>query len=137
MKLLSDESEQPIKVEAYLAKSKRKEILEIAKSADRILICAYYTTPAKSYNKVHKFIKTLSVSKNFPEVSIILSSELGFMGGYLKYNSLDVAESEFKKKMNSEKLKSTINLVAFAYYNYFELEKSMNHENYRSTGLKY
>lgn len=136
MSMLAKEIETKIKVEAYLGNYKANEIGKINNYADIILISAYATSPKNSFDTVKKLLKIISDCSCKPEVSIIFSSEVQYMRGYLNYHSLDIVEKEFINELKRNNLYSKINLTGFTYYNYSLLEKSVDNEVYRRTGIK-
>ena len=68
------------------------------------------------------------------ELSIILSSKVRYMGGFLKYSSLDEAENELLSYLNVDQNK--LNFIGITYYHYSYLKKSLDFFNYRETGVR-
>lgn len=138
MKLLANDSKHPIEIETYVGNYKKKEIRKIVKNTDVVLISGYASDIKNSFLNVKKMLKIISECSCNPKVSIILSAEIEYMGGFLKYNSLELTENEFLKVLKAKDLSmfKKLNLVDFTYYNYSYLQKSVNYENYRRTGLK-
>lgn len=132
MKALADNSNHPIKIEAYVGKFEKHEINKIAKLVDRLLVHVYVRDPKKGFNYVSKRLQFLSEIEKKPIVSIIYSSETLFMGGWLKYNSLKKGEKIFLDSMQAEdkQLLKNINFTNFTYYNYNQLAKSVDYYNY-------
>ena len=105
----------------------------------------YLRRNGKSCNRKNTFdffINSLAIMKDLasknshkvtkiPKISIIYSSELLFMGGWLKYNSLKKAENIFIDSMmkRNKDLFRKINFTNFTYYNYNELAKSVRYYN--------
>lgn len=136
MKLLAEESDTKIKTEAYLGNFKSREINKISKHTDRILISGYANTPENSFTVVKKLLKLIANCECKPEVSVIFSSEVEYMKGYLNYHSLDVIEDKFIKEMKRNNLYNKVNLVGFTYYNYSYLEDAVENETFRRTGIR-
>lgn len=139
MKLLANDSNHPIEVESYVGNYKSKEIKKIVKNADIVLISGYASDVKKSFKNVKKMLKMISDCSCDPKISIILSAETEYMGGYLKYNSLEQTEKKYLQELKNKdrKMSENLNLIDFTYFNYSYLKKSVNHENYRRTGVKH
>lgn len=129
MKKLARENSHKVTVEAYVGKYFRHEIKKIAQYVDRLLVHAYVQNPKYGFNVANKRLEYLSELKKKPKISIIYSSEILFMGGWLKYNSLKKGERIFIDSMhkNNKKLLSKINFTDFTYYNYNQLAKSIKY----------
>ena len=136
LKLLAEESNSKIKTEAYLGNFHSKEIHKISEHADRILVSGYANTPEKSFTIVKKLLKIISTCVCKPEVSVIFSSELEYMKGYLNYHSLDAVEQKFIKLMKKNKIYDKINFKGFTYFNYSYLEDAVENETFRRTGIR-
>ena len=136
LKLLAEESNTKIKTEAYLGNFHSKEIHKISEHADRILVSGYANTPEKSFTIVKKLLKIISTCVCKPEVSVIFSSELEYMKGYLNYHSLDAVEQKFIKLMKKNKIYDKINFKGFTYFNYSYLEDAVENETFRRTGIR-
>lgn len=138
MKLLASDSEHPIKVESYVGNYKKKEIRKIVKNADKILISGFASDIKNSFLNVKKMLEIVCDYSCNVKVSIILSAEIEYMGGYLKYQSLELAEKSFLKELKEydSKMAKTLNLIDFTYFNYSYLQKSVNFETFRRTGIK-
>lgn len=136
MKLLAEESDTKIKTEAYLANFKSREINKISEHTDRILISGYANTAKKSFKVVKKLLKLIANCGCKPEVSVIFSSEVEYMKGYLKYHSLDVIEEKFIKEMKRNNLYNKVNLVGFTYYNYSYLEGAVKNKTFKRKGIR-
>jgi hypothetical protein len=138
MKLLANDSKHHIEIEAYVGNYKKREIREIVKNTDVVLISGYASNIKNSFFNVKKMLKIISECSCNPKVSIILSAEIEYMGGFLKYNSLELTENYFLKVLKDKDLKMSkkLNLIEFTYYNYSYLQKSVNYEHYRRTGSK-
>ncbi len=131
MKKLANENSHKVTVEAYVGKYYKHEIKKIAKYVDRLLIHVYVESPKNGFNYANKRLTYLSEVKSMPKTSIIYSSEILFMGGWLKYNSLKKGEKIFidsLKKKNKDLLRK-INFTDFTYYNYNHLAKSVKYYN--------
>ncbi len=128
MKKLANSTKHKVKIEAYVGKFTKSEVAQISKYVDRLLVHVYVNHPKKGFFYANKRLKYLSELKRKPKVSIIYSSEILFMGGWFKYNSLKKAESIFVKTMKNENqsLMKQINFTNFTYYNYNYLSKSID-----------
>ncbi|WP_439130525.1 hypothetical protein [Polaribacter sp.] len=131
MKKLAKENSHKVTVEAYVGKYYKHEIKKIANYVDRLLIHVYVENPKHGFNFANKRLEYLSEVKNMPKTSIIYSSEILFMGGWLKYNSLKKGENIFidSLKKNNKGLLRKIKFTDFTYYNYNYLAKSVKYYN--------
>jgi hypothetical protein len=135
MKLLVDQDNCSVKIEAYIGITSTKEISTIAKYVDRLLVHAYKLDPEKSYLYSKERLNMLAEINSNIEVSIIYSAEGKFMGNWLKKNSYIKAENIFYNEIkNNPKVYKNINFNGFTYYTYKHLESSLrfyklNHQN--------
>jgi hypothetical protein len=129
MKELASKNSHKVTVEAYVGKYKKHEIKKISKYVDRLLVHVYVKNPKSGFNYANKRLEFLSEVERMPKVSIIYSSELLFMGGWLKYNSLKRGEKIFidSMKEKNKMLLKKINFTNFTYYNYNQLSKSLEY----------
>ena len=129
MKALAKKNRHKVKIEAYVGRFTKGEIEQISKYVDRLLVHVYVNHPKKGFFYANKRLQYLSELDKKPKVSIIYSSEILFMGGWFKYNSLTKAEKIFVKTMEGENnsLAKQINFTNFTYYNYNYLSKSINY----------
>lgn len=129
MKSLTLQSTHKIKVEAYVGKFTKDEIHTISKYVDRLLVHVYVRNPKRGFHYASKRLEYLSEVKNKPKVSIIYSSEILFMGGWLKFNSLKKGEKIFVDSMHqtNKSLVNKINFTNFTYYNYHQLTRSLKY----------
>ena len=134
MNCLAEESDTTIKIEAYIGKYQNNEIKHITKNVDRLLISSYESTPKEAYKNINNRLKIFVRNSAKIEFSIILSAEVRYMGGFLKYSSLDEAENELLSYLNINHDK--LNFTGFTYYNYSYLKKSLDFYSYRKTGVK-
>ena len=134
MNCLAEESDTPIKVEAYIGKYQNKEIKHITNNVDRLLISSYESSPKKAFKNIKNRLNIFIRNNAKIELSIILSSEVRYMGGFLKYSSLDEAENELLSYLNIDQNK--LNFTGFTYYNYSYLKKSLDFFNFRKTGVR-
>ena len=132
MKDLASKNSHKVTVEAYVGEYFRHEIKKIAKYVDRLLVHVYVNNPNSGYNFANKRLEYLTEVAKMPKISIIYSSEILFMGGWLKYNSLKKAENIFIDSMmkRNKDLFRKINFTNFTYYNYNELAKSVRYYNH-------
>lgn len=120
MKLLAEEESHSIKIEAYIGKFTKSEVLKISNYLDRLLIAAYVENPNISFQYTKDRLKWLSEMKSDIEVSLIFSAEMNFMGPWLRKNEFQLAEKQFFKdyyKINIE-TSTNLNFDGFTYYNY-------------------
>jgi hypothetical protein len=132
MKKLAKENNHKVTVEAYVGKYLEHEIKEIIKYVDRLLVHVYVKNPMNGFSSANERLSYLAQTNiRMPKISIIYSSEILFMGGWLKYNSLKKAEQIFIDSIREKdkKLFSKINFTDFTYYNYNYLSKSIKYYN--------
>lgn len=129
MKKLANENSHKVTVEAYVGKYYKHEIEKITKYVDRLLVHVYVSNPKIGFNVANKRLQYLTQVENQPKVSIIYSSEVLFMGGWLKFNSIKKGERIFFDTINKrdKSLLKKLNFTNFTYYNYNELAKSVNY----------
>lgn len=132
MNLLAKDSKHPIKVEAYIGKYQNNEIVNITKNVDRLLVSSYEKTISETLKNVKNRLAIMNNAHNNIEVSIIISAETKYLGGYLKYNSLDDLEKGIVNNLKKEF--KNLNISGFTYYNYSTLSKSLRHYNFRVYG---
>jgi hypothetical protein len=136
MKLLADEISHPIKIEAYIGRFRQEEVLKISNHVDRLLIASYVNNPDKSFEYVRDELKLLLEIKSEIEVSIIFSSEMNFMGVWLRENYFKNAEKIFFEELNKENksLSTNLNFHGFTYYNFSYLDKVLT--SYKNNNQK-
>jgi hypothetical protein len=127
MKLLAEEESHPIKIEAYIGKFKESEVLRISNHVDRLLIAAYVENPNKSFEYIQDRLKWLSEIKSKIEISLIFSTEMNFMGPWLRKNDFKLAEKQFFKDLANANIKisTDLNFHGFTYYNYSYFKKAL------------
>ena len=128
MKALAKENSHKVTVEAYVGKYFRHEIKKIAKYVDRLLVHVYVKKPKEGLKFAYKRLEYLTEIKKMPKISILYSSEILFMGGWLKYNSIKKGERIFMDSLRKENknLLRKINFTDFTYFNYNYLAKSIH-----------
>lgn len=126
MKSLANESKHKVKVGVYVANYDDKEINEIEKYADRILVYDYTTYPDNLFHYIKERLDLLVNYKSKADIYILFSSEMNFIGKYLSSHTLDDIEKLFIKELLAEEpgLQNKINLKGFTYYTYGYLENS-------------
>lgn len=134
MNCLAEESGTPIKVDAYIGKYQNKEIKHITNNVDRLLVSSYKSSPKKAFKNIKNRLGIFIRNNAKIELSIILSSKVRYMGGFLKYSSLDEAENELLSYLNVDQNK--LNFIGITYYHYSYLKKSLDFFNYRETGVR-
>lgn len=129
MQKLANSNTHKVKVEAYVGKFTQSEIVHISKYVDRLLVHVYVSHPKSGFYYANERLKYLSNIQNAPKISIIYSSELFFMGGWFKYNSLKKAENIFIDTMKRENysIMKNLDFTNFTYYNYHDLKKSVEY----------
>lgn len=132
MKLLAEEESHPVKIEAYIGKFTKEEILKVVKHTDILLLHAYVKNPRDSYSYTKERLDILSSINAKIEISILFSSEMNFMGTWLKSNAYSTAEEIFFDELHKDKkeLRDKLNLSGFTYYTYNFLKKSINTYRY-------
>lgn len=128
MKSLAKENSHKVTVEAYVGTYYKHEIKKIAKYVDRLLVHVYVKKPKEGLKFAYKRLEYLTEIKKMPKISILYSSEILYMGGWLKYNSIKRGERIFIDSLRRENrdLLRQINFTDFTYYNYNYLAKSIN-----------
>ncbi len=120
MRLLADEIDHDIKVEAYIGNFKKKEVQEIIKHVDRLLVHDYVKREERLFPYVEKRLHLLEDAKAATEVSILYSLESNFLGKYLKTHPFYEAERKFFEQSNKfdHDLDEHLKFRGFTYYNY-------------------
>ena len=138
LRLLADESDHDVKIHAYIGDFTTSEINIIAPYLDLLNISAYSNSAKQSFVNVKRRLRKVSRSKNPPKIAIIFSSELLYMGGYLKYKPLNTVENEFLDSYfdNNSISDNGIKIEGFTYFTYTSLRKSVEYEYLRRTGKK-
>ena len=136
LNLLAKESENKILVQAYIANYTPEEIKKIEPYTDVILVSVYES----NFNKLKSSVKTnmdkLNTLKDKnTEISILMSSEPLFLGGYFKYNSLNSTEDKIETHV-SDNTNVNVDSLSFTYYNYSNLAKSYEYLHYLRTGKR-
>lgn len=129
MRKLAKENSHKVTVEAYVGTYLKHEIKKIAKYVDRLLVHVYVKNPKSGFKFASKRLEYLTEVTKMPKISIIYSSEILFMGGWLKYNSLKKGERIFIdsiREFNKDLLRK-VNFTDFTYYNYNYLSKSIKY----------
>lgn len=137
MKLLANEESHPIRIEAYIGKFTKEEVLKISNHTDGLLIAAYVDDPDKSFEYVKERLKLLSDIKANIKISIIFSTEMVFMGPWLRTNDYKQAEKKFYKDlfMHNREFSANLNFDGFTYYNYSFFKNALNNYN-RNNNIK-
>lgn len=131
--LLKEEIDFPLNLETYITNFTKKQILRLKKYNLKYRISAYADDVHLSSHEINKELNTLIECDCLKEISVIFSAETLFMGGFLKYNSLQKTENEFKEYV---KKYNNINFIGFTYFKYTDLIKSVDFEKTRRTGEK-
>ena len=137
MRLLADDLDHDIKVEAYIGNFNEKEAIKISQKVDRLLIADYVKTEDRLFPYVKERLKLLEKINSKIKVCILYSEESRFLGQYLKGQSFKDAEKKFfdELEVSDFDIEEHVNLVGFSYYNYgyfkyFERDKKklLNYE---------
>jgi hypothetical protein len=134
LRVLSKESKHDIKIMAYVGYYTKKEISQITKYCDRLIIHAYGKTPKLSFNSAKNSLTQLFKINSKIRASILLSTRMDKLGYWLKFESLGSCETQFLKEMNTVNinLRKKLNLDGFSYNSYSFLEKSISYFSYRN-----
>jgi hypothetical protein len=132
LKNVSNKSKHPINIEAYLGYYTEKEIIEISKYCDRLIIQAQGRTPVLSFTAAKKSLNYISKINSKIKISILFSTQISHLGNWLKFDTLETGETMFFEEMNNKniKLKKQLNLDGFSYHAYTDLERSINYYSY-------
>ena len=132
LKELASESKIEIKTEAYVSYYTSSEINEISKVCDKVVVRAFGNSPKLCFASAKKNLENLLKTKSKIQTSILFSTKITNLGRWLKYDSLDRAESLFLREMNIKNglLEKYINLIGFSYHTFSDLEKSMSYYSY-------
>lgn len=132
LKELALESDLEIKTEAYVSYYTTNEINEISKVCDKIVVRAFGNSPKMSFASAKKNLENLLKTKSRVSTSILFSTKITNLGRWLKYDSLERAESLFLREMNIKNglLEKYVNLVEFSYHTFSDLEKSTSYYSY-------
>lgn len=120
MKSLAEELDKNIEIEAYIGNFNNNEVEKISKHVDRLLIHDYVKDPNRNFIYIKERLKLLEKINSKIDISILYSSEMNFMGKWLKDHKLHEAEIKFFKKLEESdiSLKQHLNFKGFSYYNY-------------------
>jgi len=134
LKVLSEEANYKLDIEAYLDSFTKNQMSKLKKFdiKYRINACACYSNSCSK--EIENELETLSNNGFNNKVSIVFSSDIFSMGGQFKYKPLNQIEDDFKKY--AEKYEN-INFSEFTYYNYSSLSKAIAFEKFVRTGIRY
>jgi len=132
LKSLSNASKHKIKIEAYVGYYTQKEVKEITKYCDRLLIHAYGKNPKSCFTSAKKNLENLFNTNSKIKASILFSTTMDKLGYWLKFESIGSCETQFYKEMNVRNinLQKRLNLDGFSYHTYSFLEKASNYFSY-------
>lgn len=137
LRMLSNELENPVLVQAYIAKFTPEEVKKIEPYVDVLLVTVYEKSMNRLKSSTIKNVEKLRKLKNDDtEISILMSSEPIFMGGFFKYNSLNATEKKLEAYVDANS-SVDVNNLSFTYYNYSNLAKSYEYLHYLRTGKRY
>ncbi|WP_439130527.1 hypothetical protein [Polaribacter sp.] len=128
MKTLAKELDEGIEVEAYIGNFKHTEVKEISEHVDRLLIHDYVKNPNRNFIYIKERLNLLNKINSKIDISVLYSSEMDFMGKWLKDHKLHEAEIKFFKNLeeNDISLEKHLNFKGFSYYNYGYLNYVIN-----------
>lgn len=120
MRLLADELDKDIMVEAYIGNFNRKEVKQISAHVDKLLIHNYVAREQRMFPYVKERLKLLEEINSGIKVSILYSTECRYLGKYLQNHSFYESEDIFFKQLNyfQKDLDEHLNFTGFTYYNY-------------------
>lgn len=120
MRLLADELDHDILVEAYIGNFNRNEVKQISAHVNRLLIHDYVSKEQRLFPYVKERLKLLEEINSNVNVSILYSTESRYLGKYLKTHSFYESENKFFKQLNlfQKDLDDHLNFTGFTYYNY-------------------
>lgn len=120
MKLLSEELDEKVEVEAYIGNFNHNEVKKVSDHVDRLLIHDYVNTPEKLFPYVKERLDLLEKIDSKIKLSILYSAEMNFLGSWLKKHPIHEAEKKFfdQLKENKISLEEHLNFEGFTYYNY-------------------
>ncbi|WP_405566157.1 hypothetical protein [Polaribacter sp. Asnod6-C07] len=132
LKNLSKNNIHNIKIEAYLNYYSQKELSNIVKYCDRLIIQTSGKNPRNSFVSAKKSLAHLSKINSKVKTSILYSTRMNHMGFWFKSNSLESSEKDFFNLMdvNNTDQSKNINLDGFSYHTYSFLEKSISYYSY-------
>jgi hypothetical protein len=132
LKSLSKSSKHKIDIEAYVGYYTQKEIGEIAKYCDRLLIHAYGKNPKECLIAAERNLDNLFKINSKIKASMLFSTRMDQLGSWLKYDSLENCETEFIKEMNIKNINliKNLNFDGFSYRPFSFLEKSIRYFSY-------
>jgi hypothetical protein len=132
LKQLAKESKHPVKTEAYLGYYTENEIIEIIKYCDRLLIQAKGITPALCFTAAKKSLGHIAKINSKIKTSVLFSTQMTHLGRWLKFDSLEKAETMFFDEMNNKniQLEKQLNFDGFSYHTYSDLERSTSYYYY-------
>jgi len=126
MRTLALESSHPVTTEAYIGwtdklngKTEGEVSKLITQNLDRLRVHAYRSEPDFEYTRER--LARLANAKPGLAVSIIFSGEEEFMQAWLRSNSMEAAEAEYRNQLEevaTDEIKSNINLLGFTYFSY-------------------
>lgn len=133
LKKLVSKKNHKIEVEAYVSYYTLSEINEIIRNCDRIVVSAFGANPKLSFSSTKKNLNTLLKTKSNIKTSILFSTTISNLGGWLKYDAMHKGESIFIREMNTfnQQIEKGLNLKGFGYHTYSDLEKSLSFYSYR------
>lgn len=119
MNTLADLSIHPITTEAYVGWPTLSQTTAFS-FLDRLLVHAYVSNANNAYNYASDRLEDIASTNNGLDVSIIFSTEPGFMQNWLENNSMTSAETIFYNDWQDASISwaNNINLVGFTYFTY-------------------
>ncbi|MAD97471.1 MAG: hypothetical protein CMB99_09120 [Flavobacteriaceae bacterium] len=129
MRMLADELDHDIKVEAYIGNFKKSEVKKIILHVDRLLVHDYVKREERLFEYVEQRLHHLEDAKANIEISILYSMESRYLGKYLlDHPSFYEAEKKFFQFLNKwdSDLDEHLKFRGFTYYNYSHFRYAEN-----------
>lgn len=131
MRMLADELDHGILVEAYIGNFTKNEVNSIGAHVDRLLVHDYVKREEQIFPYVEKRLHLLEKINSKIQVSILYSMESRFLGSYLKKHDFHEAEKRFFEELNhvDHDLDEHLKFRGFTYYNYghFRYAENIKH----------
>ena len=120
MKLVSEELDHTVEIEAYVGHFNPKEVAKISAHVDRLLIHSYVQEPNRIFPYIEKRLEYLHSINSRIEASVLLSAEMNFLGKWMKNYYFKEVEDLFLKDLKKKNMSvnQPLNFKGFTYYNY-------------------
>lgn len=120
MRILADELDHNILVEAYIGNFNKEEVNQIITHVDRLLVHDYVQREERLFSYVEERMHLLENVDAKIDVSILYSIESRYLGKYLKKHPFHEAEKKFFEQADQQDhdLDEHIKFRGFTYYNF-------------------